>query len=239
MKRKFAILLALISLFCAFNVNSFADGLDIACSTTANEYIKSKYGLDNSAGDWKCGIDNSDGTITPPDGFPYTIKVQVPVKRACTVDKNGKRVGDCDADTVVANGTIGTITEAPISGSTNTKITATIAGSMTIYSKKQLDMYNVDINIADGRVVITGIENDDDNAWNNIYEKYKFFINGFTGLCILTCVLVFIISAIKLGSVAGNPTERKRCMTAMLMSGIGTAGLGAVVIMFSFFMNLL
>lgn len=100
-------------------------------------------------------------------------------------------------------------------------------------------IWNTDIVINDGRVVVTGVDGDDQSAWNLIYSKYKGVIIGIAGLGTITCVLAFIIFFMKMGASSGNPSERSKCLTMLLFTGAGAAGLGAVTLVFGFFWNLI
>lgn len=100
-------------------------------------------------------------------------------------------------------------------------------------------IWNTDIVVNEGRVVVTGVDGDDQSAWNLIYSKYRGVIVGIAGLGAITCVLAFVIFFIKMGASSGNPSERSKCLTMLLFTGAGAAGLGAVSIVFGFFWNIL
>lgn len=70
------------------------------------------------------------------------------------------------------------------------------------------------------------------SAWNTIFEEYKGFIMGIYGLFIMTCVLIFVISFAKLGASAGNPQARKNAIIGIACSGVGTALLGSLGLIF-------
>lgn len=101
---------------------------------------------------------------------------------------------------------------------------------------QNFDMWNTDILIQDGRVVVIGTNGDDISGWNLIFSKYKHFIMGFLGVCTLTCLIAFVLCFIRLGST-GSSSNRKDVITGILWTGIGTAGLGGVMIIFAFFYN--
>lgn len=100
-------------------------------------------------------------------------------------------------------------------------------------------IWNTDIVVNEGRVVVTGVDGDDVSAWNLVYSKYKRVIVGISGLGAITCVLAFVLFFIKMGSTAGNPSERSRVLTMLLFTGAGAAGLGAVSLIFGFFWNMI
>lgn len=99
-------------------------------------------------------------------------------------------------------------------------------------------IWNTNIVVNEGRVVVTGGNNNNISAWNLIYEKYRMFIVGIAGGGAITCVLAFVLFFIKMGANAGNPGERSKTLTMLLFTGAGAAGLGAVTIIFGIFWNI-
>lgn len=99
-------------------------------------------------------------------------------------------------------------------------------------------LWNTDIVVNEGRVVVTGVDGDDQSAWNLIYTKYRMFIMGVAGLGAITCVLGFILTFMKMGATAHSPAERSKSITMLLFTGAGAAGLGGVLVIFGFFWNL-
>lgn len=100
------------------------------------------------------------------------------------------------------------------------------------------DLQNMYIDITSGKLEVNGLaEDSDDVIWTKVFEKYKTFIIGFSGVGTLTCLLAFILCFMKLGTSAGNPQARTAAMTGCLVTGIGTALLGATSIIFGFFFN--
>lgn len=93
------------------------------------------------------------------------------------------------------------------------------------------------IDISTGKLVVKNLATNDDEVWTTIFAKYKTFIVGFTGVCALSCLLAFIMCFMKLGTAANNPSARSTAMTGCLVTGIGTALLGAISILFGFFFN--
>lgn len=100
-------------------------------------------------------------------------------------------------------------------------------------------LWNTNITVLDGRVVVTGVNGDDTSSWNLIFAKYRWFIVGCSGLAAMSCVLAFVLFFIKMGANSGNPGERAKTLSMLLFTGAGAAGLGAVTIIFGFFWNLL
>ena len=100
-------------------------------------------------------------------------------------------------------------------------------------------LWNTDIVINEGRVVVTGVTGDQENTWNLIFKKYHWFITGIAGLGTITCILGFIITFMRMGATAGSPAERSKSIQMLLFTGAGTCGLGAVTIIFGFFWNVI
>lgn len=78
---------------------------------------------------------------------------------------------------------------------------------------------------------------DQENAWNNLFKRYKNFIVGISGIGAITMVVLFIIQFMKLGASAGNPNARSAALSGVLWTGIAAAGLGAASILVGFFYN--
>lgn len=78
---------------------------------------------------------------------------------------------------------------------------------------------------------------DSDSVWTELFEKYRGFIVGITGVGALTMIILFIVQFLKLGASAGNPQARSQALTGVLWTGIAAAGLGSVCIITAFFYN--
>lgn len=107
----------------------------------------------------------------------------------------------------------------------------------TQLTTNQFQLSDTEIDISSGKLVVSNLLVNDDEAWTIIFAKYKIFIVGFTGVCALSCLLAFIMCFIKLGASANNPSARSTAITGCLVTGIGTALLGAISIVFGFFFN--
>lgn len=96
---------------------------------------------------------------------------------------------------------------------------------------------DVQVNINNGQLTITGGTFSDQNPWNAFISKYKNFIVGVSGIGAVTMLGIFIFMFLKLGASAGNPSARSQALAGILWSGIATAGLGSVAIIVGFFYN--
>lgn len=77
------------------------------------------------------------------------------------------------------------------------------------------------------------------NFWSTILSEYRGIIVIVSGIATLTFILLFIVSFMKLGKSAGNPHERSNCITAIIVTGIATAGCGGVALFVGVFYNML
>lgn len=85
----------------------------------------------------------------------------------------------------------------------------------------------------------TGQKETESDFWNKIYSEYKGIILGISGIALLTFVMMFIVSFMRLAKSAGNPQERKQAQMALLWTGIGAALSGSVFMWVGFAYNLL
>ena len=221
--KNFIILLVIMLFICLFPVNAFADDYEMDCNDSVLSSVKELYP------DYADNLSCSTGE--------YKLKLKVKLVKECTVQTTGLGAKTTTCSVNMTNDNSHDIGFIETVNDTTTR--AYIAGTSTVYSSKQMEMHDVDINITNGRVVVTGVMANSDNAWNTIYSKYKVFINGAAGVGALTCVVAFVLNAVKLGAAAGNPGERRNAMKGLLFSGIGTAILGGAVIFFSMFYNAL
>ena len=81
--------------------------------------------------------------------------------------------------------------------------------------------------------------NSTDDAFTTIIDKYKVVITFVSAIGAVTMVAIFIINFMKLGTTSGNPTERSRCITALIWSGLAAAGLGSVALIVGVFYGML
>ena len=72
-------------------------------------------------------------------------------------------------------------------------------------------------------------------SFSKIIDKYKTAITFISAIGAVTMVAIFIFMFMKLGSTSGNPTERSKCLTGLIWSGIAAAGLGSVALVVGIF----
>lgn len=101
----------------------------------------------------------------------------------------------------------------------------------------QTEASDAKVEISDGKVVLnSGFESQDD-AFSHIIEKYKIIITFFSAIAAITMVAIFIYNFIKLGATSGNPMERQKCITGLIITGIATALLGSIALFVGIFYN--
>ncbi len=94
---------------------------------------------------------------------------------------------------------------------------------------------NFDVTWGSNTSNITGSANSMDDSFSKIIDKYKTVITFVSAIGAVTMVAVFILNFMKLGTTAGNPTERSKCITALIWSGLAAAGLGSVALVVGIF----
>lgn len=85
-----------------------------------------------------------------------------------------------------------------------------------------------------------GLENGDKGkALNKILYEYRGVVTFISGIGMISMIMFFIFNLINLGNSKGNPQERQKAVTGLIVSGIATAGLGSVTLITSLFYNLM
>lgn len=72
-------------------------------------------------------------------------------------------------------------------------------------------------------------------VWSQIFIKYKAVIVGFTGIAMLTSIIIFIVKFMQLQASSGNPTAKAQALQGLLWTGLATAGIGSVTVIVGFF----
>ena len=74
---------------------------------------------------------------------------------------------------------------------------------------------------------------------NNLLSEYRTIITFLSAIGSLSMIAFFILNFIALGNSKGNPQERQKAITGLIVSGIATAGLGSVTLITGLFYNML
>lgn len=91
------------------------------------------------------------------------------------------------------------------------------------------------VEVQDGKVVLNSGFNSQDEAFKHVIDKYKILITFFAAIGAITMVGIFIYTFIKLGASSGNPMERQKCITGLIITGIATALLGSTALFVGLF----
>ena len=98
---------------------------------------------------------------------------------------------------------------------------------------------DVNVKVENGKLDVSGggMEGNSTSTsvWNNLLNKYKGLIVGFSGVGAISMIAFFIFNFMKLGAVSSNPSERAKVLQGLIWSGLAAAGLGAVGLIVGFF----
>ena len=112
-------------------------------------------------------------------------------------------------------------------------------GSDSVFATNYNKVPNVQIN-SDGSLNTGGLESSDKGkALNKILYEYRGVVTFISGIGMISMIMFFIFNLVALGNSKGNPQERQKAITGLIVSGIATAGLGSVTLITSLFYNLM
>lgn len=112
----------------------------------------------------------------------------------------------------------------------------------TIFTQNEYEVHASipTIKVEGGEVNIDQIKPKGANEFfNTSLEQYRKVIVFISGIGTLSMILFFILNFINLGKSRGNPQERQKAVTGLIIAGIATAGLGSVTLITSLFYNML
>lgn len=95
---------------------------------------------------------------------------------------------------------------------------------------------------ANGQIGLGGFQAGDEEKgqiFNKVLKEYKGVVTFISAIGLVSMILFFIFNLISLGNSKGNPQERQKAITGLIVSGIATAGLGAVNIIVALFYNMI
>ena len=76
-------------------------------------------------------------------------------------------------------------------------------------------------------------------VFNKILTEYRGVVTFISGIGLVSMIMFFIFNLIALGNSKGNPQERQKAITGLIVSGIATAGLGSVTLITTLFYNMI
>jgi hypothetical protein len=88
------------------------------------------------------------------------------------------------------------------------------------------------VSMSDGTLNLGGIENagDKTSIYDTVLAQVRLVVMFISGIGTLLMVAFFIMNFITLGKSQGNPQERQKAVSGLIMTGLATAGLGSVFI---------
>ena len=93
---------------------------------------------------------------------------------------------------------------------------------------------------ANGELTVDTLKSTDgENVYTKSLSEFRkavIFISGIGTVCM---ILFFILNFINLGKSQGNPQERQKAISGLIISGIASAGLGSVTMIVALFFNAL
>lgn len=96
------------------------------------------------------------------------------------------------------------------------------------------------IKIEGGKVNVDQIKpKSSDEFFKTALKQYRKVIVFVSGIGTLSMVLFFVLNFIKLGNSRGNPQERQKAVTGIIVAGIATACLGSVTTVVGMFYTML
>ena len=99
-----------------------------------------------------------------------------------------------------------------------------------------------DITFDKGELNIGGFQSNDEDKgkiFNKVLTEYKGVVTFITGIALVSMIMFFVFNLISLGNSKGNPQERQKAITGLVVSGVATAGLGAINIIVALFYNMI
>lgn len=78
-----------------------------------------------------------------------------------------------------------------------------------------------------------------DDFFNTVLSEYRGIVIFISGIGTISMILFFILNFINLGKSQGNPQERQKAISGLIISGIASAGLGSVTMIVALFFNAL
>jgi hypothetical protein len=77
------------------------------------------------------------------------------------------------------------------------------------------------------------------SIYNTILKQIRIAVVFISGVGTLLMVAFFVLNFITLGKSQGNPQERQKAISGLIMTGLATAGLGSVFLVTTLFYNML
>ncbi len=88
----------------------------------------------------------------------------------------------------------------------------------------------LDYDVANGNMKGKDVSNNAVDVFNQVNDKGRILVSGITGFAAIALTIIFIISAVKLGSSGDNPNERSRAVQKLIWLFVSIALLGGISI---------
>lgn len=98
------------------------------------------------------------------------------------------------------------------------------------------------IEVKDGKLDLDTIKVNDGEkgkVFNKVLKEYRGVVTFISGIGLVSMIMFFIFNLVALGNSKGNPQERQKAITGLIVSGIATAGLGSVTLITTLFYNMM
>ena len=92
---------------------------------------------------------------------------------------------------------------------------------------------------SNGLVVPSDLTTEKTQFFDKVLKEYRTVVIFISGIGTISMILFFILNFINLGKSQGNPQERQKAITGLIISGIASAGLGSVTLITTLFYNVL
>lgn len=104
---------------------------------------------------------------------------------------------------------------------------------------QNLDINNFHVEMDNNGNLTSNIDNQGDSTktWNVIFNKYKIFAIGISGIGTITFVILLILNCMKLGANSDNPNGRRSAIAGVLWTAIAAAGCGSATVLTALFWN--
>lgn len=101
---------------------------------------------------------------------------------------------------------------------------------------------NKTVNIATGKNNKDTLDKGKDEKnkiFNKVLTEYRSFVIFLMGIGIFSMIMFFILNFLALANSKGNPQAREKAIHGLIVTGIATAGLGAVTTITTLFYNMI
>lgn len=96
------------------------------------------------------------------------------------------------------------------------------------------ELHELEFRMENGQLTVDGLEQDNEKAWTNFYDRFKNVIQGVVGAIVLACILYLAMGFWKIATSLGNVNKRQEGFSAVSNALIALAGLGGLTIIASF-----